>query len=140
MRPELRRDARKHSDRFDRHEQPVGQAYVGRGRPGRWQIGHVPRVNLVEPAEVLDIGVEDRRLDHVLHRRSRGGQHGGEIEQCLLRLASIPSGIVPVSGSIPAIPEQKTNPPATIAWLYGPIFRGLVARYCPSGHRPLLSW
>src|SRR3954453_19366899 len=38
--------------------------------------------------------------------------------------ASIPSGIVPVSGSIPAIPEQKTKPPATIAWLYGPSAAG----------------
>src|SRR5918995_7289901 len=33
--------------------------------------------------------------------------------------ASMPSGIVPVAGSIPAMPEQKTKPPATIAWLYG---------------------
>src|SRR5690348_9681537 len=38
--------------------------------------------------------------------------------------ASIPSGTVPVTGSIPAVPEQKTNPPATIAWLYGPMAGG----------------
>jgi hypothetical protein len=31
--------------------------------------------------------------------------------------ASIPSAIVPVAGSMPAIPEQKTKPSATIAWL-----------------------
>ena len=34
--------------------------------------------------------------------------------------ASIPSGMDPDSGSIPAVPEQKTKPPATMAWLYGP--------------------
>ena len=34
--------------------------------------------------------------------------------------ASIPIGMEPVSGSIPAVPEQKTKPPATMAWLYGP--------------------
>src|SRR5215213_6191737 len=38
--------------------------------------------------------------------------------------ASMPSGIVPVAGSIPAMPEQKTKPPATIAWLYGPSAAG----------------
>ena len=38
--------------------------------------------------------------------------------------ASMPSGIVPVAGSIPAMPEQKTKPPATIAWLYGPSTAG----------------
>src|SRR5215475_10874682 len=38
--------------------------------------------------------------------------------------ASIPSGISPVAGSIPAVPEQKTKPPATMAWLYGPIAAG----------------
>src|SRR5206468_1957108 len=26
----------------------------------------------------------------------------------------------PVAGSMPAVPEQKTNPLAMIAWLYGP--------------------
>ena len=31
--------------------------------------------------------------------------------------ASIPSATAPVTGSIPAVPETKTNPPATIAWL-----------------------
>ena len=54
--PELRRDARKHSDRFDRDEQAAGQPHVGRGRPGRRRIGHVPGVDLVEAAEVLDVG------------------------------------------------------------------------------------
>src|SRR5215204_3789878 len=38
--------------------------------------------------------------------------------------ASMPSGMVPVAGSIPAMPEQKTKPPATIAWLYGPSATG----------------
>src|SRR3954471_7737903 len=38
--------------------------------------------------------------------------------------ASMPSGIVPVAGSIPAVPEQKMRPPATIAWLYGPSAAG----------------
>src|SRR5215217_9168166 len=38
--------------------------------------------------------------------------------------ASMPSGIVPVAGSIPAMPEQKIRPPATIAWLYGPSAAG----------------
>src|SRR4051812_32883355 len=37
--------------------------------------------------------------------------------------ASIPSGIAP-AGSMPAIPEQKTRPLATIAWLYGPSAAG----------------
>jgi hypothetical protein len=31
--------------------------------------------------------------------------------------ASIPPAIAPVAGSMPAIPEQKTRSPATIAWL-----------------------
>jgi hypothetical protein len=31
--------------------------------------------------------------------------------------AAIPSGADPVAGSMPAVPEQKTKPPATIAWL-----------------------
>ena len=35
---------------------------------------------------------------------------------CSVR-ASMPSGTVPVAGSIPAMPEQETKPPATIAWL-----------------------
>jgi hypothetical protein len=38
--------------------------------------------------------------------------------------ASIPSAASPVAGSIPAIPEQKTMLPATIAWLYGPSASG----------------
>jgi hypothetical protein len=38
--------------------------------------------------------------------------------------ASIPSGMDPDSGSIPAVPEQKTKPPATMAWLYGPSAAG----------------
>src|SRR5215213_3909022 len=38
--------------------------------------------------------------------------------------ASIPSAAAPVPGSIPAVPEQKTKPPATIAWLYGPSAAG----------------
>src|SRR3954452_11368659 len=36
----------------------------------------------------------------------------------------MPSGTSPVTGSIPAVPEQKTNPPATMAWLYGPSAAG----------------
>ena len=39
----------------------------------------------------------------------------------------MPSGISPVVGSIPAVPEQKTNPPATIAWLYGPRAAGALS-------------
>src|SRR3954452_21089959 len=35
----------------------------------------------------------------------------------------MPSGIEP-AGSMPAIPEQKTSPLATIAWLYGPSAAG----------------
>ncbi len=31
--------------------------------------------------------------------------------------ASIPSGMAPVAGSIPAVPEQNTKPFAMIAWL-----------------------
>jgi hypothetical protein len=38
--------------------------------------------------------------------------------------ASLPSGILPVTGSIPAMPEQKTKPPAATAWLYGPSAAG----------------
>jgi len=29
-----------------------------------------------------------------------------------------------VCGSMPAVPEQETNPPATIAWPYGPSAAG----------------
>src|SRR3954464_7424064 len=56
--------------------------------------------------------------------------------------ASIPSAACPVAGSIPAVPEQNTKPPATIAWLYGPSAAGArsleIARrvmFCPS-HLP----
>src|SRR3954464_12294789 len=38
--------------------------------------------------------------------------------------ASIPSAACPVCGSMPAVPEQNTKPPATIAWLYGPSAAG----------------
>jgi hypothetical protein len=31
--------------------------------------------------------------------------------------SAMPSGATPVAGSIPAVPEQNTNPLATIAWL-----------------------
>ena len=52
------------------------------------------------------------------------GEHGGEVDQRLLGLRLDPSGIVPVAGSIPAMPEQKMRPLATIAWLYGPSAAG----------------
>jgi hypothetical protein len=77
----------------------------------------VPGVDLVETPEVFNVSIEDRRLDHVLHRRSGGSENSGEVQQRLLGPASIPSAIAPVAGSMPAIPEQKTKPPATIAWL-----------------------
>jgi hypothetical protein len=77
----------------------------------------MPGVDLVEPAEVLGVGVEDRRLDDVLHGRPGGDEHGGKAEQRPLGLGFDPLGIVPLAGSVPAIPEQKTSPPATIAWL-----------------------
>ena len=38
--------------------------------------------------------------------------------------ATMPSAISPLAGSIPAVPETKTNPLATIAWLYGPSAEG----------------
>ena len=34
--------------------------------------------------------------------------------------ASMPSATSPVTGSMPAVPEQNTKSPATMAWLYGP--------------------
>src|SRR5688572_21747706 len=39
----------------------------------------------------------------------------------------MPSGAMPVAGSMPAVPEQNTNPLATIAWLYGPIAGGALS-------------
>src|SRR5690348_12986031 len=46
--------------------------------------------------------------------------------------ASMPSGAAPVAGSMPAVPEQNTKPPATIAWLYGPTPQELVGGHCLS--------
>src|SRR5215207_6526363 len=125
---ELGRDvvllARQFGDRLDRDEQAVGQPDVGWGGTGRRRIGHVAGVDLVEPGEVLDIGVEDRCLDHVGLDAPAAPSTAARLTSAWSVWASMPSGIVPVAGSIPAMPEQKTKPPAAIAWLYGPSATG----------------
>jgi hypothetical protein len=82
----LGRRARKYRDRLDGDEQAARETYVGRGRPCRRRIGHVPGVDLVETAEVFDVCVEDRCFDHVLQGRPSGAEHGGEVQQRLLGL------------------------------------------------------
>jgi hypothetical protein len=62
---------------------------------------------------------------HALRRfRRNGTEHSGEVQQRLLGLGFDPIRNRAGRGSIPAIPEQKTKPPATIAWLYGPSASG----------------
>ena len=115
--------------------------HVGRGRP-RWRwIGHVPGVDLVEAAEVLDVGVEDRRLDHVVHGRPSGAEHSGEVAQCLLGLGFDPIRDRAGRGVDPRHPGAEDQAARDDRLAIGPErIGGLIARYCRSGHRPLLCW
>ena len=47
---------------------------------------HVPRVSLVEPAEIVDAGIEDRRLHDVAHRHPGRLEHCRKVDQRLLGL------------------------------------------------------
>jgi hypothetical protein len=135
---DLRRDARQHSDRLDRDEQAGGQPHVGRGRARRRRIGHVPGVDLVEPAEVLDVGVEDRRLGHVGHGRAGGGEHGGEVDQRLLGLRLDPLRDLARRGVDPCARAEDQAAGDDRLAIRPERGRGLIARHCPSCHRPLL--
>ena len=76
-------------------------------------------VHLVEAAEVINVGVKDRRLDDVVHRTASGAQYRRKIQERLLGLRFDPGSRLAGRKFIPGIPEQKTRLPATIAWLYG---------------------
>ena len=57
------------------------------GADRAWRrVGHVSGVNRVESREVIDIRVEDRDLDQMIHRCPSGFQDGCEILERLFRL------------------------------------------------------
>ena len=59
---------------------------AGRRAPRRRRIRHVPSVDLVQRGEVVGVGVEDRCLDDVGHRRPGGIEDGREVAERLLGL------------------------------------------------------
>ena len=75
-----------YSDGIDRYEETVRELDIGRRR-SRWRrVGHVSGVNLVESREAIDIRVEDRDLDQMIHRCPSGFQDGCEILERLFSL------------------------------------------------------
>jgi hypothetical protein len=123
--------ARQFGDRLDRDEQAVGQPDVGWGGTGRRRIGHVAGVDLVEPGEVLDIGVEDRCLDHVGHGRAGGAEHGSEVDQRLVGL-----GLDALGGSFPS--RDRSRPCLSRRQSRRPRSPGCTARALLGPHRSTL--
>src|SRR5829696_2891164 len=75
-----------YSDGIDRYEETVRELDVGRRRSSWRRVGHVSGVNLVESREVIDVRVEDRDLDQIIHRCPSGLQDGREILERLFSL------------------------------------------------------
>jgi hypothetical protein len=50
------------------------------------RVGHVRGVHLIQFREVVDVGIEDRDLHQITHRRSGGLQDGRQIAQRLIGL------------------------------------------------------
>jgi hypothetical protein len=76
-------------------------------------------VDLIDLGEIINVGVEDRCLDQIGRRWPGRLEEGREVSGRLFGLGLDAVTDSTRSGSIPAIPGQNTNPPATIAWLYG---------------------
>jgi hypothetical protein len=74
------------SDGINRYEEAMRELHIG-GRRSRWRrVGHVSGIDLVETRKVIDIRVEDRDLDQMIHRCPSGFQDGCEILERLFSL------------------------------------------------------
>ena len=104
-----------YSDGIDRYEETVRELDVGRRRSTWRRVGHVSGVNLVESREVIDVRIEDRALTKSSIDAPAACRMAARFWSACSVCASIPSGATAVAGSIPAVPEQKTKPPAAIA-------------------------
>jgi hypothetical protein len=108
---------RNDGDGIDRYEEPARELNVG-GSRSRWRrVGHVPGIDLVESREVIDVCIEIVTLTKSAIDAPAAARMAARLCSACSVCASIPSATAPVAGSIPAVPEQNTKPPATIPWL-----------------------
>jgi hypothetical protein len=80
------------SDCLNRYLDTSWQGDICGCRPRGWRVGHVASVDLVDCRKVFDVGVEDRRLDELVHRGPGCFQNGGQVHECLLCLRRDPLG------------------------------------------------
>lgn len=84
-------------------------------------------VDLVHGSEVGNVGQIDRGLNDIGKGGAGSGQQGLNVSKGLLSLASTPSGILPVAGSMPSWPDRNTMLPVWMPGEYGPMAAGALS-------------
>nr|WP_270006366.1 SGNH hydrolase domain-containing protein [Solirubrobacter deserti] len=134
------RSGRKDRNGLDRDEETPRKPHVRRSGARRRRVGHVPRVHLIQASEVLDVGVEDRRLDHVVHRRARRLEHARQVGQRLLGLSLDPlrDRARRIDAGHPGAEDEAVGDDRLA--VRTECCRRLLAGHCASGHRASLPY